>query len=136
VVSKCSFCYARVTAEKKLPACVEICPPDALMFGERTKLLELAHDKIASDPERYLPHVYGETELGGTSWLYLAGRPFEELGFREFPAKPAPELTETIQHNVFKFGVPPVLLYGLLCAAMKTFDAGPGSSKPDSSLEE
>ncbi|MCX5759388.1 MAG: 4Fe-4S dicluster domain-containing protein [Candidatus Hydrogenedentes bacterium] len=131
VVSKCSFCYARVTAENKPPACVEICPPDALMFGERTKLLQLAHDKIASDPERYLPHVYGETELGGTSWLYLAGRPFEDLGFREFPAKPVPELTETIQHNVFKFGIPPVLLYGLLCTAMKTFDAGPASPKPD-----
>lgn len=124
VVSKCSFCFDRVTSENKPPACAEMCPPNALMFGERNKLLQLAHEKIATNPDRYVPHVYGETEVGGTAWLYLAGRPFADLDLRAFSGKPVPELTETIQHNVFKFGLPPVLLYGLLCTAMKTFGDG------------
>ncbi len=39
--------------------------------------------------------------------------------------KPVPQLTETIQHSVFKYGIPPLLLYGLLNLTMRTF------SKPD-----
>jgi formate dehydrogenase iron-sulfur subunit len=26
--------------------------------------------------------VYGEQEVGGTSWMYLSSVPFEEIGFR------------------------------------------------------
>ena len=37
----------------------------------------------ASIPERYLDHVFGEHEFGGTSWLVLAGVPFGSLGLHE-----------------------------------------------------
>ncbi len=120
-VRKCGLCFDLVTKEGKMPACAEMCPPNALTFAPREKLITLAHDKIAANPGKYNDHVYGEHEVGGTSWLYLTSRPAVELGMLALPDKPAPELTETIQHSVFKFGIPPLLLYGLLTMAMRTF---------------
>ncbi|MFV1959800.1 MAG: hypothetical protein ACC662_10355, partial [Planctomycetota bacterium] len=32
-------------------------------------------------PARYVRHVYGEREAGGTSWLYLSAVAFDTLGF-------------------------------------------------------
>lgn len=117
-VRKCDFCLERRTKEGKIPACAEMCPPMCLSFGKRSELLKLAHQKIAANPERYVDHVYGETEVGGTAWLYLAGRDFAELGFLSFDEKTIPSTTEVIQHNVFKYGIPPVMLYGFLTASM------------------
>ncbi len=34
------------------------------------------------NPDQYIDHIYGEHEVGGTSWLYISGVPFEQLGFR------------------------------------------------------
>ncbi len=39
-VRKCMFCSERVINEGKKPACVEICPNEALTFGTRRELLE------------------------------------------------------------------------------------------------
>ncbi|MCC7292161.1 MAG: 4Fe-4S dicluster domain-containing protein [Phycisphaerales bacterium] len=80
VVKKCMLCFERII-EGKTPACASICPVEAITFGKRSELLQLARKKIESDPQRYVDHVYGEHEAGGTCWLYIAGRPFEELGF-------------------------------------------------------
>ena len=55
--------------------------------------------------------------------MYLASRPLSELGLLDVGDKAPPALTESIQHSVFKFGLPPLLLYGLLGTAMKTFRA-------------
>lgn len=63
------------------PACAKACPTGAILFGQRDKLLEEAHRRIAARPGHYVDHIYGETEAGGTSWLYLASVPFEQLGF-------------------------------------------------------
>lgn len=117
-IRKCDFCFERRAQEGVIPACAEMCPPMCLSFGKRSELLALAHQKIAANPERYVDHVYGETEVGGTAWMYLAGRDFDKLGFLTFDEKTIPSTTETIQHNVFKYGVPPVMLYGLLSATM------------------
>jgi Fe-S-cluster-containing dehydrogenase component len=121
VVSKCSFCYDTLQRDGKMPACAEVCPPMCLTFAKRSELLKLAREKIAAHPDRYVDHVYGEHELGGTSWLYVAGRTPESLGLVAFDDKPVPQLPEAIQHSVFKFGIPPLILFGLLGAAMKTF---------------
>lgn len=55
---------------------------EAITFGKRSQLTAIARDRIKADPSRYINHIYGETEAGGTSWLYLSGVPFEELGFQ------------------------------------------------------
>ncbi len=70
-VRKCTLCYPRLK-EGKEPACVEACPHDALLFGSRDTLLAEAHRRLVAAPDRYVPHVYGEHEVGGTSVLYLA----------------------------------------------------------------
>ncbi len=121
-VSKCSFCFERVSTEGKPPACVDMCPPMCLTFAKRSELIDLARAKIKARPEQYLDHVYGEHELGGTSWLYLTSRPVTELGLLEFGEKPIPEYTEPLQHGIFKHGVPPMLLFGLLTVATKMFE--------------
>jgi len=78
---KCSFCATRQAAGLK-PACAEVCPSGALTFGRRAELLELANSRIYTNPTRYLHHVYGEHEAGGTSWLYISDVPFEKLALR------------------------------------------------------
>ena len=62
------------------PACAKACPTGTIKFGNRDELLAEAKRRIADNPGRYLEHVYGETEVGGTGWLYLSAVPFEELG--------------------------------------------------------
>jgi formate dehydrogenase iron-sulfur subunit len=72
----------RIAAALTRPACVSACPTGALMFGEREELLAEARKRMAAHPDRYVPHIYGEREVGGTSVLFLASVPFEKLGFR------------------------------------------------------
>lgn len=116
-IRKCDFCFNR-TKEGKLPACVEICPMEALTYGKREELVKIAHEKIKLYPERYVNHVYGEYEVGGTSWLYLASKDFSELQFPKLGRNPAPGVSEAIQHGIFAYFVPPVALYALLGAVM------------------
>jgi formate dehydrogenase iron-sulfur subunit len=70
-VCKCTLCVERLSAGK-LPACVEACPDEALIFGERAELLALAHERLAYEPGRYLPRVFGEQEYGGSSVMYIS----------------------------------------------------------------
>lgn len=79
-VRKCEMCYPRLQ-EGKEPACVEACPQQALLFGTRDDLLEEAHRRIDAEPERYLSHVWGEKEVGGTSVLYLSDASLGFLGW-------------------------------------------------------
>ena len=77
-VMRCTMCYDRI-AEGKIPGCAEACPAGAITFGEREQLLEVARERIRKFPDRYVNHIFGEHEFGGTSWLMLSGIPFEEL---------------------------------------------------------
>jgi Fe-S-cluster-containing dehydrogenase component len=133
-VRKCTFCHERLV-EGKIPACAEMCPPMALTFGKRSELLALAHQKIENHPGRYVNRVYGETEVGGTSWLYLAPKAFEELGFLNLESGSMPALTEPIQHAIFKFGIPPLMLYGLLGAVMWAYRNGDDSAEVNAAIQ-
>jgi formate dehydrogenase iron-sulfur subunit len=97
LVRKCTLCYQRLQAGQ-LPACVEACPNQALVFGERDELLRQAHQKIQAEPGKYLPVVFGEKEAGGTSVLYLSDVPLDFNGgvggFHGDPGQtPLPELS-------------------------------------------
>jgi Fe-S-cluster-containing dehydrogenase component len=61
-VRKCTFCFDRISKDGEVPACVGICPNDALVFGKRDKLLALAKERIRARPELYVDHIYGEHE--------------------------------------------------------------------------
>ena len=91
-VRKCQFCAERQAAGLK-PACTEVCPSGALTFGLRKEMLELAKTRIYTNPDKYVHHVYGEHEAGGTSWLYIADVPLEKLALRSgTPEKEIPSL--------------------------------------------
>ena len=130
-IMKCDLCYDNRTSKGRLPACVEACPTEALTFGKRYELVKLAHEKIKQEPKRYFDHVYGEHEVGGTSWLYISGQDFSTLHFPKLGSEPIPGATEPIQHAIFKFFVPPVALYALLGGIMWL-----GKNKEESEEEE
>jgi len=99
-VVKCIFCHGRIK-EGKLPACAEACPAGTLTFGKRSDLLKLARKRIMNNPDKYIDHIYGENEVGGTSWLYLSNVPFKNLGFPDnLPKKPLIELTSNYLSSV------------------------------------
>ncbi len=77
---KCTMCYGRIS-KGEIPACVEACSEQAHAFGKRKELIRLARERIVKNPEQYVDHIYGEHEAGGTSWMYISGVPFEQVGF-------------------------------------------------------
>jgi hypothetical protein len=98
------MCWERLKQGEQ-PACVENCPEEALLFGNRSELIEIAKTRIYREPDNYVHHIYGENEVGGTGYLYLANVPFDQLGFRTDLGNTAlPELTTD-----FLYGVPIVL---------------------------
>lgn len=111
-IMKCTMCYERLQDGKK-PACVEACPTDALMFGQKRELMEVARHRVYSHPDKYVHQIYGENEAGGTGWLYLSAVPFEKIGFRvDLGTTPYPEYTKNFLVSVplVLFGVPALLL--------------------------
>ncbi len=116
-IKKCELCNHRL-AEGKQPACSEVCPRAAVIFGRYTDLLTDARARLAAHPERYVQHIYGEHELGGTQVLYLSHVPFEKLGFKFTDEQSVPHLQQTVQHGVYQGFVAPIALYGLLGAVM------------------
>ncbi len=91
-IQKCDLCPER-TSQGEPTACAEACPVGTLTFGRRGELLAEAWRRIGAD-RSYVRHVYGETEVGGTSVMYISDVPFEELGFRtSLPSDPLPTYT-------------------------------------------
>ena len=120
-ITKCTFCNSNEKSnvnDNFQPACAAVCPTEALLYGERGELLKIAKARVEQNPEKYIDHVYGETEAGGTSWLYLAPVDFAELDLPAFDSAPPSVLTESIQHGLFKYGGAPAAVYGALAALM------------------
>ena len=106
-IHKCTLCSERVAGGGK-PACVENCPMEALTFGRRSELINEANNRIQTNPGQYVSHIYGEHEAGGTSWMYLAGVPFQEIGLQTAVGTTAyPEFTKP-----FLYTVPLILTLG------------------------
>jgi len=103
-VRKCEMCYHREAG----PACAEICPKQALIFGKRGDLLEIAKTRIAVNPGKYFEdRVYGEFEGGGTSVLMLSAVPFEALGLPTMNNKSLPDRTQ------WALNIVPIIFFGV-----------------------
>jgi Fe-S-cluster-containing dehydrogenase component len=113
-VMKCTMCHPRIS-KGLLPGCVEACPTESLVFGERKELIKVADQRILAYPDRYIDHIYGEKEMGGTNWLYLTSEPFAQIGMREdLGNTSAPKLTKGALGAVpIVVGLWPVLLTGI-----------------------
>jgi formate dehydrogenase iron-sulfur subunit len=113
-VRKCTFCVSRL-ASGRPNACAEACPTGATVSGERQALLKEAHARLEADPGKYVPKVYGEHDVGGTSVLVLSPVAFSALGLPEgLPGHPLPALTfAALQPVPAVVGLGGVLLAGL-----------------------
>ncbi|RKZ19982.1 4Fe-4S dicluster domain-containing protein [bacterium] len=119
-VVKCTMCQERTLEQGLAPACVDMCPVEALTFGRRSDLIDIAHERMRQNPGRYYDKVYGETDGGGTSWLMLADRDFEELDLPRLSVDSPADPTESLQHGIFKGFSGPIMLMGLLGILMKS----------------
>jgi Fe-S-cluster-containing dehydrogenase component len=105
------------------PACCEVCPRGAVIYGTREELLAEARRRLAAYPGRYhVPPghsgVYGEKEAGGTQVLYLSHVPFEKVGLPALSEESIPARMRAVQHGIYQGFVAPVALYAALGAVM------------------
>ncbi len=113
-VRKCVMCKDRVA--NGLPtACAEACPTGATTFGERDDLIREAQARIRQEPRKYVNHIYGLSEVGGTAVIFISDVPFEKLGFRtDLLKEPLPTLTWKVLSKIPSFvGVGSSLLFGI-----------------------
>lgn len=93
LVKKCTFCKPRLD-RGEIPGCVEACPMEALTFGRRRDLIQVAHARIKDNPNKYLNYVYGEHDAGGTAWMVLAPANPKAAIPPDNPVLAAPELKQ------------------------------------------
>ncbi|MGB7453332.1 MAG: 4Fe-4S dicluster domain-containing protein [Lysobacterales bacterium] len=124
VIGKCQFCAHTRLAEGRLPACVESCPTGALKFGTRDALLFEARARIKTQADRYVNHIYGENEAGGTAWLYLSDVPFENIGFKSgVETAPMPPLTWEVLSKIPIMASAMAGLFGTVAWSLKRREA-------------
>jgi len=138
-ITKCQLCD-HLLAKDQLPGCCNVCPTGASLFGPVTALLEDAKRRQKMQPglyydfsvasttsgrtqyqpaARYVPRIYGESEVGGTQVLMLAGVPFSKLGLPVLPSTSYVAIAENIQHTLYKGMILPVVAFGGLAFLVK-----------------
>ena len=96
---KCTGCIDRVE-NNLLPACVHTCQPGALSFGERDVMLAQAKKRLVEVKKTHpKAQIYGEKEMGGTTYLYLLLDSPEVYGL---PANPTIPLSLTLWKDVIR----------------------------------
>ncbi len=136
-IVKCDLCKNTNLREKGISACAEVCPAGAIKFGKRKDLLEEAKVRLQENPDKYIAHIYGEHEGGGTNHLYLASMPFNKLGLPDIKPEAPAEFSEKIQHSIYKGFIAPVALYSTLCfIAVKNMKKNDGNGKHSRTEED
>jgi formate dehydrogenase iron-sulfur subunit len=99
-ISKCSLCEDRLEAGLAT-ACAGVCPTGATTFGLRADLIEEARSRIRSHPGRYVDHIYGLEEVGGTSVLLISDVTPDLLGYpTNLSNDPLPLLTWQVLEKI------------------------------------
>ncbi len=150
-IGKCELCRHR-TKDGHYSACAEVCPTGATLYGKTSDLLVEAKRRLALKPGsltkiprgkiggpdqsyeapvgKYLPHVYGEKEYGGTQVLKLSGVNFQKVGLPDLPENAAAALSETIQHTLYGNLIMPFAVLGAMAYVAKR------NVKPDDASTE
>ncbi len=144
-IAKCQFC-GHLQKQGKLPACCDVCPTGASLFGEvreleqeierrlavpagtpydfpRGKLGENRPPNPAAIPS-YVKTVYGEHQAGGTQVRYLAGVPFDLLGLPNVGPQSPASLAEGMQHMIYHWLMAPLVLFAGLAFLARRNTAG------------
>jgi len=138
-IIKCQLCFYLV-ARGEIAACCSACPNGASVFGPVEKLLNEARRrqqlkpgeyynypvayidsprKLEQKVSHYQPHIYGETEGGGTQILMLAGVSFSKLGLPNLPDKSHADLPVMINSALYQYLILPALVLGGLAFFVK-----------------
>jgi Fe-S-cluster-containing dehydrogenase component len=134
-IGKCELCRHR-TKDGHYSACAEVCPTGATLAGRTGDLLLEAKRRLALKPGsvtryprgklggpdqsyegqvgKYLQHVYGEKEYGGTQVLKLSSVNFEKVGMPNLPPRSSAATSETIQHSLYGGLIMPIAVLGAL----------------------
>ena len=150
-IGKCELCRHRYK-DGHYSACAEVCPTGATLYGKTSELLVEAKRRIALKPGvpsrfprgklggpdqsyeapagKYLQHVYGEKEYGGTQVLKLSGVNFEKVGMPNLPPDAAAALSETIQHTLYGNLIMPFAVLGVMTYIAKR-NVKPDDASPD-----
>jgi len=136
-IVKCQLCN-HLLAKGEISACCGACPTGASLFGPVEMLLAEAKRRLTLTPgtyqdfpvssigagfpaqyqshqvAKYIPHVYGENEVGGTQVLLMAGVGFGLLGLPDLPAESFVKLADGIQYAIYKGMVYPLVVLGAL----------------------
>jgi formate dehydrogenase iron-sulfur subunit len=69
---KCTLCSDRIAVGLE-PACIKTCPTQALSFGAKADMLDLAHERVAELGERGFAKaaIYDPKGVGGTHVFYV-----------------------------------------------------------------
>ena len=154
-IVKCQLC-SHLIAKGGISACCSVCPTGASLFGPVAKLQEETRRRLQMKPgkryqfpvssidsgkwhefeaPRYMRHVYGQEELGGTQVMYMSAVPFEKFGLPSFPKESFVSMASGIQYAIYKGMVYPlVVLAGLIFMANKnknSEEAEKPASAPD-----
>jgi Fe-S-cluster-containing dehydrogenase component len=116
-IIKCELCNHRLP-EGLEPACCEVCPRHAVIFGKYDELLAEARQRQQDHPGRYVDHIYGVDDGGGTQVIYLSHVPFEKLGLPALGSEPTGKLNRQVQHGLYQGFIAPTVLYAALGAVM------------------
>ena len=103
-MKKCNMCYDRIK-ENKQPACVQACPQKAIVFGERNNLIRQARLTINNNRNKYINHIWGQKEYGGTSVLYISDVDLTKMGWPVKYAVPIPEHTVPLIEKTPEIGL-------------------------------
>jgi len=141
-IVKCQLCN-HLLAKGGISACCAACPTGASLFGKVADLLAEAKRRLALTPgeyhefpvasldsgeyqvhkvKEYVQHVYGESEVGGTQYLFLAGVPFDKIGLPELPEESYVALADGIQYAIYKGMVYPLVVLGGLIYMVRKRD--------------
>jgi Fe-S-cluster-containing dehydrogenase component len=122
LIVKCELCRHRGDEKKSgalaeaNPACCEVCPRGAVVYGYREELLASAQARLKANPGKYNEHIYGTTEGGGTQVLYLTakGVAYEQLGLPKLPEESSAHFSESVAHAPYLMGITPIALYAAM----------------------
>src|SRR5271165_4969632 len=119
-IVKCEFCFDQRLKQSKQPACTEVCPTGAVIFGKRVDLLDKAKQRVAAEPDKYFENrVYGEYEAGGTQVLYLSSVPFDKIGLPKLGSTSLGHYATKVTSVIYKWLSGPILVGALLGALIK-----------------
>ena len=119
-IVKCELCFDQRLKKNQEPACTEVCPTHAVIFGKRSDLLQKAKQRISDAPGKYFEdRVYGEHEAGGTQVLYLSSVAFTKIGLPKLGDTSLGHYATKVSSVLYRWLSGPIILAGVLGAIIK-----------------